>query len=57
MCGVDENANDSEVANKLLHNYYNYMTENATVFSFVEQFANCPALAKIFPGRSTPVMY
>ena len=51
LCGVDENASGSEIVNKLLHNYYNYMTENATVFSFVEQFASCPALAKNFSGQ------
>ena len=51
LCGVDENASGSEIVNMLLHNYYNYMTENATVFSFVEQFASCPALAKNFSGQ------
>ncbi len=49
--GVDENACGSEIINKLLHNYFHYMTENATVFSFVEQFASCPALAKNFSGQ------
>ena len=29
----------------LIHSYYSYIRENREIFSFVEQFSNCPSLA------------
>lgn len=49
--GIDENMDGTVIIEKLLHNYYRFMTENATMFSFVEQFTSCPALAKDFSGQ------
>lgn len=35
----------------LIQSYYNYILENKEVFSFVEQFSNCPSLAGSCSGK------
>ncbi|MBS6645029.1 MAG: TetR/AcrR family transcriptional regulator [Clostridiaceae bacterium] len=35
----------------LVRNYYTYMTEHQEVFSFVEQFSNCPAMSNKCTGK------
>jgi AcrR family transcriptional regulator len=35
----------------LIQSYYNYILENKEIFSFVEQFSNCPCLADSCSGR------
>lgn len=35
----------------LIRSYYTYISENKEVFSFVEQFSNCPSLASGCSGR------
>ena len=41
----------SELVATLIRNYYAYIQENREIFSFVEQFAQCPALACQCGGR------
>lgn len=35
----------------LIQSYYNYILENKEIFSFVEQFSNCPCLADSCSGK------
>ncbi len=35
----------------LIRSYYNYISENRDIFSFVEQFSNCPSLANNCSGK------
>ena len=35
----------------LIRSYYNYILENKEIFSFVEQFSNCPSLANGCSGK------
>ncbi|WP_313577483.1 TetR/AcrR family transcriptional regulator [Lacrimispora sp.] len=35
----------------LIRSYYNYILENKEIFSFVEQFSNCPSLANNCSGK------
>ena len=36
----------------LIRSYYNYILENKEIFSFVEQFSNCPSLANSCSGKN-----
>ena len=42
----------AELIDTLIASYYNYIQENREIFSFVEQFSQCPALACQCSGRS-----
>jgi len=44
MCG-------QHMIEMLIRNYYNYILEHKEVFSFVEQFSNCPSLANSCSGK------
>ena len=46
LTGVDRCGTGACIVETLVRNYYRYMTDNEMMFSFVEQFSNCPALAR-----------
>lgn len=48
---VDRNASGADTIDRLLRNYFRYITENATTFSYVEQFSSSPALIKDFSTK------
>ena len=35
-----------QIVEQLIRNYYNFMMENETLFSFVKEFSSCPALSR-----------
>ena len=46
LSGMDLDHGGQSVVEQLIRNYYNFMMDNETIFSFVEEFSNCPALFK-----------
>lgn len=48
---VDRNTEGQRQIEILIRSYYNYILENKEIFSFVEQFSNCPSLAGQCSGR------
>ncbi len=48
---VDLKMNGQQLIEILIRSYYNYINENREIFSFVEQFSNCPSLASGCSGR------
>jgi AcrR family transcriptional regulator len=48
---VDIKMTGQQLLEILIRSYYNYILENREIFSFVEQFSNCPSLANGCSGR------
>ena len=48
---VNRSMEGPQVIELLVRNYYNYILEHREVFSFVEQFSNCPSLANSCSGK------
>ena len=42
---VNQEMRGQQLIEILVRSYYNYIRENKEIFSFVEQFSNCPSLA------------
>lgn len=39
-----------QMIDMLIRSYYNYISQNKEIYSFVEQFSNCPSLVSGCPG-------
>lgn len=48
---VDQGAGGRHQIELLIRGYYDYILEHREIFSFVEQFSNCPALANGCSGK------
>ncbi|MEY8356845.1 TetR/AcrR family transcriptional regulator [Lachnospiraceae bacterium 54-53] len=48
---VDREMEGRQQIEVLIRSYYNYILDNQEVFSFVEQFSNCPSLANGCSGK------
>ena len=48
---VDRKMEGQRQIEALIRSYYNYILENKEIFSFVEQFSNCPSLAGKCTGK------
>ncbi len=50
---VNRSMGGHQLIEMLVRNYYNYILEHREVFSFVEQFSNCPSLASGCSGKKS----
>jgi AcrR family transcriptional regulator len=48
---IDREMGGRQLIEMLIQNYYDYIVEHREIFSFVEQFSNCPSLAKQCSGQ------
>ena len=48
---VNRGMGGQQLIEMLVRSYYNYILEHKEVFSFVEQFSNCPSLANSCTGK------
>ena len=48
---VTQGMGGQQLIEMLVRSYYNYILEHKEVFSFVEQFSNCPSLANSCSGK------
>ncbi len=48
---VDLKMDGQQLIEILIKSYYNYIIQNREIFSFVEQFANCPSLVNSCAGK------
>lgn len=48
---IDRNIQAQQQIEILIRSYYNYILDNKEIFSFVEQFSNCPCLADSCSGK------
>ncbi len=48
---IDRKMEGQKQIEVLIRSYYNYILENKEIFSFVEQFSNCPSLAGKCTGK------
>lgn len=48
---VDQGARGRQQIELIIRGYYDYILEHKEIFSFVEQFSNCPALANSCNGK------
>lgn len=51
ISSVDLGMDGQQLIELLIRSYYNYIMENKEIFSFVEQFSNCPSLANSCSGK------
>lgn len=52
LAGLNRGMGGNQVIEMLVRSYYNYILEHREVFSFVEQFSNCPSLAHNCSGKT-----
>ena len=48
---VDLKMDGQQLIEILIRSYYNYIIQNKEIFSFVEQFSNCPSLVNSCSGK------
>lgn len=48
---VDRSMGGHQLIEVLIRSYYDYILENREIYSFVEQFSNCPSLANRCSGK------
>ncbi len=51
LCHVDITMSGQQLIEALIRSYYNYIMEHKEIFSFVEQFSNCPSLSCSCSGK------
>ncbi len=51
LAGVNREMGGRQLVEVLVRSYYNYIMEHREIFSFVEQFSNCPSLSKRCSGQ------
>ncbi len=51
VSGVNREMGGRQLIEALVKNYYGYIVEHREIFSFVEQFSNCPSLAGRCSGQ------
>lgn len=51
LAGVNREMGGRQLIEMLVRSYYDYIVEHREIFSFVEQFSNCPSLAKRCSGK------
>jgi AcrR family transcriptional regulator len=51
LAGVNREMDGRQLIEVLIRSYYGYIVEHREIFSFVEQFSNCPSLVKLCSGQ------
>ena len=52
LSGINREMGGRQLVEVLVKSYYGYIVENREIFSFVEQFSNCPSLASRCSGQN-----